>query len=597
MSNIHHLPLPSSSQKWEELEELLHISSRTKQGEKNSLNVWDEWFDVGSLLPSLGMDPLVEKDGQVLFGSTEEGCAAMCSFVLVHDIPALTNIAPFFVDGHTLWVSKDELASHLTKASSGNKDELVAWIREGCVACAHKALDIDHPLSWPEVEPSLVESVLKTIPEASRVLSAYCPNKEQDAFRYASAFHMGHINLPKAYPQVQLDSGVANEYWQSVLTSWDNISKSAAWQSRRVQKRGIHEIGALLSHTVQPVEIPYLKHRLTTLLIQGLAMDLDIEERTSVLRSFSSLTPDATQQDINMIVGGLVQLSMHENLPPNEAYKTSADLEESDNLKEILRLFYYAQYASSNNNTDRLLSCAIFYQGVPNPTAENIKDQFIFLTSELKKAELSSSHLEILAFFTPWVLDDIVSNLTLPQDEKSDVFRLASEANLFFAWEVYRDQVPIKTYSNILTTLIKNGWAQDTLSLETQAKQDIWLNIVETLVNEDMDDPQQVISKYWPILVEEAANQNKDFASNLFGVLLNHSTPPESIFNHLLPHIDWAYTFNEFNRHDDQETMKTLAEAVASRPEMSFKMKMLANRQLSEDNHPSSVVPFRIPRS
>lgn len=523
-----------------DFEQTLDLSDLTLAGQKNRLNTWSEISNCGYTLPIMAMDNMTNIDGQCYFASTFEGAAALSTLLTVHDHPEISALGPAIFDGHVLWLSLPELVKR-----SFNEMEMVAFLRDGCGACAAHALGIERPTSWTYVDPERLRPIVDAMDVGNDI---WAPNPAQDAYRYASALQ--HLCAPlqdiPIIEQSVLDSGVVNQEWGSVLNAWNTFHTSKEWNTRLAQKSGATEVGRLLGNLLNMVESPNTQELFVQLVVRTFTFGMSQDEKIQVIKTADNIVEQ--QEQIESIVNALST--------SNQSNCFAQTLAGSRVRQNMLKYIWYGRYLNSNDERDLMVSVATSVTGSP-------KDMKSELATLLATASgiYSADQIDILTQYHTAVLQKI--------DSEPDDGQLVKNILCDFRYiSVARDEpwrLSALEHMQTLVRLIDERGLGFNANFDVKQTSDLWSMLMHQINKISDKDVTALFSN----LIRAGQKHDDHFASHLCAVLLKKNTFNTEMVNCLFEHgADWNYA-----PHD-----KTLAQLILEKSSTTLALKTQARR-------------------
>ena len=558
MTNILSFPTAKSST-WKLLEEGLQATSDPK----GALNVHAEVSKIGRLLPSLACDPLPtnEHGVPVSLASTFTGAAALCSRVLVHDLPALNPLG-CVTDGHVLWVPQNQLPDLLRKS----EDDLVAWAQDGVTLCANIALGREqYPTYWNAIAPQQLRALLQHTPH---VFEQWAPHPAQDRARYQSALRL--CGVEEHAVETVWDSGEANAAWGEILRTLETTRAHQQWTNQRVAVKGAPEIGKVVAGLTHQLEGALLKRALWTALSQ-MCPAMDEQQLNSIfLAAADHLNSD---NDVDTVMGILVEWQVECDNYRENGKMDSLGADHSETRQHMLHRLSYAQWKDHPTPSNQLMTLVTAPQHQDECSKEALK--------LCARVPLSSQEIVDLAHLAPQLLLEAFSTSTPPPT--ADLFMVVAASFVNHPWEHSNNCAP---FANTLIALLEKGWAKNATDLAADTEWDgsdeqidrglSWMFMIEDLAGHDEDQTRNALEAHWPRLVDAALSLNPNFATQLLWLLCEHEPVPALVYETLIAKGANLQTPAPFGSRQD-----LLGDAVLRKTD-SVSLKSLIRRQLSD---------------
>lgn len=539
--------------------ELLKLDPLTVQGKKGRAKTWKE-IPLNSLyLTTLAMDPISVHEDKMYFASTFEGAAALCTQVLVHDIPELSVFGATLYDGHMLYVSLSEFNTRIN-----NKNSCTQWLREGCGANAAHALGMQYQTQWTAVDPQNVRKILRSS-EVDFIW--WDADPQQDAYRYFSAItqlcapldqDIVHINVS------ELNKGFSNEEWQSVLNAWSAFHQSSEWNARLIKKDGIEVAARLLGDMLNTITQENLEERFIQLILRTFTPDLEEDEKVKIAPVVATILN--TKEKIKNLIEGLIAV----NKPLDYAH----ELQRNHVWRTSLAYTWYGRFLDSKDDRDQAVALAAY------ASLSGKMDQFRVLLNSLNRSNFSHEHLNVLSQTAPQVIP--WNHYTNP-DDGSVVNNLLTDYKYLLAQ--CKDSAALNPSDHMqnIIDLIESGWVGFNTDLKNPQVQKMWMDAFMMTHLGYSDDPEVV--KKVPMLLSATQRQAPDFASHLFISLLHHKNysllmTPRTTKMLFDAGANWSTALHE----------KTLAQEVVECDYMPMVLKIEARRAILEHNRNKIVV-------
>lgn len=540
--------------------ELLKLDKMTVQGEKGRVKTWKD-ISLNSLdLTTLAMDPISVHEDKMFFASTFEGAAALCTQILVHDIPELSAFGATLYDGHMLYVSLSEFNTRIN-----NKNACAQWLRNGCAANAAYTLGMEYETQWTAVDPQHVREILHS-PEIGLIW--WDADPQHDAYRYFSALQQLCAPLDKDIPHItacDLSKGSINEDWSSVLQAWNAFHQSSAWNTRLTQKDGIDVAGRLLGEMLNTITQENLEERFIQLILRTFIPHLDDDQTVKIAPVVATILN--TKGKIANLVEGLVAVTKpldyaHE-FQNNHIWKTS------------LAHTWYGRFLDSKDDRDQAVALAA-YASLSGEHAHQLR----LLLNSLDTSNFSHEHLNVLSQTEPQTIQ--WNQYTTP-DDGSVVNNLLSDYKCLLAQRKGSTALAPSDYMQNIIDLIERGWVGFNADLKNPQVQKMWMDAFMMTHLGYSDDPN--VEKKVPALLAATQNHAPDFASHLFISLLHHKNysllmKPRTTQMLLEAGANWNTSLHE----------KTLAQEVAECDYMPITLKIEARRAILDHNRNKTVV-------
>lgn len=565
MTNIVAFPTAKSST-WKRLEDDLHASSDPK----GILNVHAEVSKIGRLLPSLACDPLTisahEQGISVAPASTFTGAAALCSRVVVHDLPTLNDLG-CVADGHMLWVPQNYVREILRKS----QEDVVAWMQEGVSLCANMALGRDFQSThWNAVTTERMRVLLQDMPD---VLEHWAPDPTQDRARYQSALNYCGVeqhSIKQHNIEQQWNSGDANVVWGEILNTLETTRNHQQWTNQRVAMKGVTEIGKLLAQLANELEGSLLKRTIWTTL-SHVCPAMDHQQ----LKSIFSAVVDNTfaDSDVNTVMDALVSWQVACDLYQEHGTVRALDANHSETCREILNRVWYAQWKDQPTPSNQLMALA-----TATRHEEECSNEALKLCGRIN---FSSQDIVDLAHAAPQLLLEALKSSN--PHPTSDIFKVVAD-NVLKSWDHSKN---CAQFANTLIALIDKGWATHSTDLDpkymwegTNEQMDrglSWVGVVEELAFQDECENSKALATQWPRLIDAALKHNPKFATQALWLLCEHNDIPSVVYETLINKGADLHAVVAFG-----PTEAVLGEAVLRKTD-SLPLKALIRRQLSDE--------------
>lgn len=568
MTNIISFPSAKSST-WKRLEDDLHASNEPK----GVLNVYAEVTTVGRLLPSLACDPLTistsEQGVSVNLASTFTGAVALCSRVLVHDLPALNSLG-CVADGHVLWVPQHHLRELLRKG----EEELIAWMQDGVSLCAHIALGRAHQSThWNTITPEQMRVVLN---DTADVFEHWAPNRAQDCARYQSALQ--YCGVEEHTVEALWDSGDANVAWSEIFNTLETTRNHQQWTNQRVAIKGAPEIGKLLARLTNELEGDLLKRTIWTTL-SGVCPAMDDQQLKSVFLAVVDHT--FADSDVNTVMSALVDWKVECDAYQETGKMDSLGARHSETCERMLNRLCYAQWKDHPTPSNQLMALATATEHTEECSEEALK--------LCARINFSSQDIVDMAHVAPQLLLEAFKSSNPPPT--ADLFVAVADSFLKNPWDHSNN---CAQFANTLLALMEKGWATQSTNLDAQLMWEgtdeqihcglSWVFMVEELAFQDELETSKALAIQWPRLVDAALKHNAEFATQMLWLLCEHDTVPSVVYETLIAKGANLQTSAPFGSRPD-----VLGEAVLHKTD-SLPLKAVLRRQLSQEKFGTSNV-------
>lgn len=539
--------------------ELLKLDELTVKGEKGRVKTWKD-ISLNSLhLTTLAMDPISVHNDQMYFASTFEGAAALCTQILVHDIPELSAFGATLYDGHMLYVSLSEFNTRIN-----NKNACTQWLRNGCGANAAYALGMEYETQWTAVDPQNVREILHA-PEID--LFWWHADPQHDAYRYFSAIQQLCAPLDKDVPHVEtcdLSKGYLNEEWQSVLNAWNAFHQSSAWNTRLTQKDGIQTAGRLLGEMLNTITQQNLEERFIQLVLRTFTPHLDNDEAVKIAPVVAEILK--TKRQIMRLVDGLVAI--------NKPLEYAHDYQNTNIWRTSLTYAWYGRFLDTQDQRDQAIALA----AAISSSGKN-ENQFRALLNSLDCTTFTHEQLNVLsqteAHVVPWNQYTADNGMVLNN--------LLSDYKYLLAQRKDTTTFTPSNYMQNIIDLIDNGWLGFNSDLKIPQVQKMWTDAFMMTEQGYSDDPD--VAKKVPLLLSTTQRQAPDFASHLFISLLHHKN-----YSLLMTARTTKMLFDAGANWNTALYEKTLAQEVVDCDHMPITLKIEARRAIQEHNRNKTVV-------